>query len=277
MKDFRLDEIGDWSKVKLEIVKKYVQAYSTILKKQTHIRKYLYIDGFAGAGFHISKSTGDVVFGSPLNALEIEPHFSEYHFVDIDEGKADNLRELSSGYKNVYVHEGDCNQILLEKVFPRSKYSDYNRAICFLDPYGIQLNWEVISTAGEMKSIELFLNFPIMDMNRNILWRNPNNVKESQAARMDAFWGDTGWRNVVYTKTMGLFEECEDKVHNEAVAKAFQARLKKVAGFEYVPEPIPMRNTKGAIVYYLFFASHNETGAKIVTDIFNKYRDKGIL
>jgi hypothetical protein len=59
------------------------------------------------------------------------------------------------------------------------------------------------------------------------------------------------------------------------VAKAFQERLRKVAGFKFVPEPMPMRNTRGSIVYYLFFASANENGAKIVTDIFAEYRDKG--
>ena len=43
-----------------------------------------------------------------------------------------------------------------------------------LDPYGLHLDWEVIETAGKMRSIEIFLNFPIMDMNRNALWRNPD-------------------------------------------------------------------------------------------------------
>jgi len=36
-----------------------------------------------------------------------------------------------------------------------------------------------------------------------------------------------------------------------------------------------MRNSKGAVVYYLYFASQNDTGNKIVTDIFNTYRDAG--
>jgi hypothetical protein len=41
-----------------------------------------------------------------------------------------------------------------------------------------------------------------------------------------------------------------------------------------VPEPLPMRNSKGAIVYYLFFASQNDAGAKIVGEIFDKYRER---
>jgi hypothetical protein len=38
---------------------------------------------------------------------------------------------------------------------------------------------------------------------------------------------------------------------------------------------MPMRNTKGAIVYYLFFASPKAVAANIVEDIFEKYRDRG--
>ena len=49
-------------------------------------------------------------------------------------------------------------------------------------------------------------------------------------------------------------------------------RLEKAAGFRFVPEPVLMRNSKGGPLFFLFFASHNETGKKIVSDIFNKYR-----
>ena len=55
----------------------------------------------------------------------------------------------------------------------------------------------------------------------------------------------------------------------------FRERLQKAAGFKFVPQPMPMRNSRGAVVYYLLFASPNETGARIVNDIFNKYRSRG--
>ena len=48
-----------------------------------------------------------------------------------------------------------------------------------------------------------------------------------------------------------------------------------MAGFKYVPDPVPMRNTKGAVIYYLFFASQNATGNKIARAVFNKYREEG--
>lgn len=275
----RLDEIGYWSEIKLDIVSEYAQAYSRVMTKQASIRRYLYVDAFAGAGVHISKQTGEFIPGSPLNALNVNPPFTEYHFIDLDGDKAEHLRQLANGSPRVTVHEGDCNSVLLGEVFPRARWKDYHRALCLLDPYNLTLKWEVLRTAGEQKSIEIFLNFMVMDLNMNVLRKNPDNVPPAQIARMDAVWGDDTWRKMLYHKPAGLlpgFDDLEEKATNAEVAEAFRERLQKVAGFNFVPEPIPMRNTRGAVVYYLFFASPNETGAKIVRDIFNKYRNRGM-
>lgn len=273
----KYDEIHYWSEVKLDIIKEYAGAYSRILNAQKKPSLYhVYIDAFAGAGMHLSKATGDFVKGSPLNALLIEPPFREYHLIDLDSAKIDSLRKISAEYSNVTIHEGDCNKLLLEKVFPRVRYKDYKRALCLLDPYGLHLNWEVMHTAGQMQSIEIFLNFPVADMNRNVLWGNPEKVDQQQAARLTAFWGDESWRDAAYSKTGNLFG-WEEKTNNESVAEAFRNRLKKVAGFAYVPEPLPMRNKKGAVVYYLFFASQKPVAADIVKDIFKKYQTAGVV
>ena len=277
MTQVRLDEVGYWSEVKLEIVRDYAKAYSTVLNKQTSIQSHLYIDGFAGAGVHISKVSGQFIAGSPLNALNVQPPFREYHFIDLNGGRADSLRRLAGDRPDVFVYEGDCNKVLLEDVFPRCRYTDYRRALCLLDPYGLHLDWTVIYNAGQMRSIEIFLNFPVMDMNMNVLWRNPDKVQASQAARMDMFWGDGTWRQAAYTTTPGLFGGIEEKTESHLIAEAFRERLKTVAGFAFVPTPLAMRNTKGGIVYYLFFASPNRTGHNIVTDIFEKWRRKGIV
>jgi len=49
-----------------------------------------------------------------------------------------------------------------------------------------------------------------------------------------------------------------------------------VAGFAHVSQPLPMRNSKGAIVYYLFFASQQQVADNIIKDIFDKYRSRGV-
>jgi hypothetical protein len=97
-----------------------------------------------------------------------------------------------------------------------------------------------------------------------------------QAERMSAFWGDDTCKKAAYDTCGNLFG-WEEKQSNDAIAAAFRNRIQKVAGFQHVPEPIPMRNSKGAIVYYLFFASPKPVAAKIVADIFAKYRNKGTM
>ena len=95
---------------------------------------------------------------------------------------------------------------------------------------------------------------------------------------MDNAWGDRTWRSAAYNSRLNLWgDSVDEKVPNEDIVECFRQRLVDVAGFKYVPKPIPMRNAKGAVIYYLFFASPNEKGAKIVTAIFNKYRSKGLI
>lgn len=267
-------EIGNWSEIKLNILRDYAESYSTILTKHPYI-KHDYIDAFAGAGVHVSRSTSALIPGSPLNALFVEPPFNELYLIDLDGKKTDILRGLTSGYGNVHVFEGDCNDILLKDVFPKVKFESYRRALCILDPYGLHLNWQVIATAGSMRSIEIFLNFPIMDMNRNSLLKRYELVDKRDNDRMTAFWGDESWKTAAYIESaqLQLFgDPSVEKVPPGQIAEVFRGRLIESAGFKYVPEPVPMRNSHGAIVYYLFFASHNETGDKIARHIFDKYR-----
>jgi three-Cys-motif partner protein len=271
----RLDQVGYWSEIKLDIVRKYASAYSTIMARQSSIKRHIYIDAFAGAGQHISKTTGQFVQGSPLNALHVTPPFKELHLIDLDGQRVDELQKLTAGDTRVTVHRGDCNDVLLREVFPRCQYRERHRALCLLDPYGLSVNWDVLRTAGHMKSVEVFYNFMIMDANMNVFMRDPSKVTLEQAARMDAVWGDNSWRSAAYRKRTDLFGELEEKATNEEIAEAFRTRLRDVAGFTYVPRPMPMRNEKGAVIYYMYFASPNNTGAKIVSEIFNTYRTRG--
>jgi three-Cys-motif partner protein len=269
------DEIGYWSEIKLEILKDYAHAYSTILGAQRNPSLYhVYIDAFAGAGMHLSRTSGEFVLGSPLNALAVEPPFREYYLIDIDEERVESLKELIGERPDVQIYSGDCNGILLNEVFPQVRFEDYRRGLCILDPYGLHLDWKVIKTAGQMQSIDLFLNFPVADMNRNVLWHDPTRVDAQQIVRLNLFWGDESWRDIAYSTSGNLFGYPE-KEPNQTVAEAFLHRLKEAAGFNRVPLPLPMRNSKGAIVYYVFFASQKGTAENIVHDIFEKYRRRG--
>jgi three-Cys-motif partner protein len=209
-----------------------------------------------------------------VNALSTVPPFREYHFIELNPARAENLRTLAQGRSNVRIHEGDCNKVLLE-LLPQARYEEYRRALCLLDPYGIDIAWAVVDAAGKMRSVEIFLNFMVMDMNMNVLLNHPEEPLPSQIKRMNTFWGDESWRQAIYAEQGTLFgpnEHVKLSDSNAKIAEAYRNRLKEVAGFRFVPEPLPFLNDQGATIYYLFFASPNETGHNIVVDIFQKYR-----
>lgn len=273
----RFDEIGSWSEIKLDILREYAAAYSTILSAQTYLH-HAYIDGFSGPGVCLSRTSGMWVPGSPLNALRVAPPFERYFLVDMDGTRVEHLSQLvatempSERQSTIEIQQGDANRVLLERVFPRVGYESYWRALCVLDPYGLDLDWKVVETAGRMKSVDLFLNFPVMAMNREAFWANHQGVSQGSLDRMTCFWGDESWRNAAYAPRQNLFGE-EDLMRQSVryVVAAFRERLKKVAGFAHVPEPVPMRNSAGATIYYLFFASQKPVAKNIVSDIFAKY------
>ncbi len=268
----RIDEIGLWSEVKLDILKRYAVEYSKILSNQRNPSFFhVYIDAFAGAGFHLSETTGEMVLGSPLNALLVQPPFREFHLIDLDGDKVEGLRQLVGSRKDVFLHKGNCNQVLLRDVFPKVLREDYKRGLCLLDPYALTLDWKVIKRAGDMQSLDIFINFPIYAININVLHHDQETVLPQHIEQMNAYWGDESWRDVAYEKSPGLFGPMEEKVTNQRLAEAFRDRLKKVAGFKKVPQPLAMRNSKNAVVYYLYFASHKDTAENIVTYIFDTF------
>jgi len=196
----------------------------------------------------------------------------------MDPDKTRYLATLCQDRSDVDIVTDDATSYLTQKLLPTIKYKKFNRALCLLDPYGLHLDWDVMLQAGRSKAIDLFLNFPVMDMNRNAIWHAPENVPKDGIERMNRFWGDGSWRQAAYVESDqgNLFSKRElVKQDNAAIVKAFQKRLQVAAEFEFVPDPLPMRNSNNAVVYYLFFASQKPVAKKIVEDIFIKHRGAG--
>lgn len=271
---FRFDEVGYWSELKLEIVERYGSAYTTAFANQKGLKKY-YIDAFSGAGVHVSKRTRGQIEGSPARALKVSPPFDHFYFIDMEPDKTKYLAALCANRSDVTIHTGDSTRYLTEQLLPTIRYKNFNRALCLLDPYGLHLDWEVMLQAGQSRAIDMFLNFPVMDMNRNAIWRNPDKVPQDGIERMTRFWGDESWKKAAYAESpqQNLFSApALIKQGNDAIVRSFRDRLKKIAGFSVVPEPLPMKNSNNAVVYYLFFASQKPVAQKIIDDIFAKFR-----
>ena len=96
----------------------------------------------------------------------------------------------------------------------------------------ILTDWTLIgkssSKAGKSKAVDMFLNFPVMDMNRNAIWKNPEKVPQSGIDRMTKFWGDESWRGAAYAESRqrSFFGPPQMvKQGNKQIVDAFRDRL----------------------------------------------------
>ena len=236
------DKLGEWSERKIAIVSKYAAAYANILAGQR--LKHFYIDGFAGGPIALRKETGEQIATTARRILEIEPAFAGYYLVDADAGKVAAMAAACAGRPQAQVLHGDANMVL-PGIFELIRYDDFKRALCFLDPYKILLDWQVLCVAGRMKTIEAFIHFPTGDIQRNVLRNKPAELVPAEVARMNALWGDESWRGVAYANQPTLFGPELKKQPIDDLLRAFADRLTKVAGFKYVSKALPMRNSIG--------------------------------
>lgn len=262
-----LDIIGAWTEKKHEIVEYYATVYNRILdsyRQRTGKPGFhtYYIDGYAAAGYSISKASGDIVKGSALRALEVEPKFEKFFFVEMDKKRFEHLKRHVPAEEPVELFNGDANIMLPEKVFPQVRNRKFERAFCLLDPhYETNLKWETILAASGTEAVDVLIHFPVSSINRQVL-RKDGKYSPEQAKRLTNIWGDASWESVAYTNEGLLFEELRVKASNERLVEGFRKRLVDVAKFLGTSDPIPMKNRRNVTIYYLIFASSNETGVE---------------
>ena len=269
--DVDLDRLNPWSQIKHEIIEKYASAYTRILRTQRWAQRYVYIDAFAGAGVALDSEADVLTEAGALRALNVEPPFSEYHFIELDAGKAGILHQLARRRPSAQVHVADYRDVL-PHLLTRCRFEDFARGLCLLDPYGLSVDYALLTQIAAMKTVEIFFNFMLVSANRNVLWRAAHSVSPRRAAMMTQAWGDESWREAAYDRQPNLFgAETQFKASNDRVIAAYRERLRD-AGFAYVPEPVAMRNSVNAPIYYLFFCSPKAVAADIVDQIFRRYR-----
>jgi three-Cys-motif partner protein len=273
----REDVIGQWSLEKLEVLRKYLAAYLKILRSQKWCRGCEFIDAFAGTGRPKSRDEQRYVDGSPRIALGLNPPFSQYHFVEQESWRIAKLEKLRVEFadRSITLYHGDCNTILREQILPQLSFASKKRAIAFVDPFGMQFEWDTIQQIAETQTIEIILNFPIMAINRGVLRQHPEMISQASRDRLNRFWGTSDWMIDLYKEEDTLFGPQKTKVaySGREVGAIFQKRLKEI--FAQCSFPIVMTNSKNGPLYCLLFAGHNQTGRRIAEDIFRSYERRG--
>lgn len=278
------DEVGRWSQEKLELLRQYLAAYTSILMKTQSrwCKKVHYVDAFSGGVWHITKENGEVIPGSPILALRNDPPFTTFTFIDINKERIDNLiTPLKQSYpeKNIFVELGDCNDILIERVLPhliRNRRAE--RGFIFLDPYGVNLWWDTVVAIADTKVFDVLINFPLMGIFRQLGAQPPEGkIRE----RINRVIGTEDWFNEIYKEPSqcSLFENLapqKERIHDniaDKLAQIYQHRLTECFG--HVSDFVVMRTVQNAPIYALMLASHVKTAKSKMHEIFKREERKG--
>jgi three-Cys-motif partner protein len=288
---------GDWTQRKLEVLRKYLQAYTQIFNKNPRAQFYsiTYVDAFAGTGSlrrpkltafaellpELEKNEKEFRKGSVRRALEVVPPFDKYVFIERDASKCGELRAISSEFSQLHVEivNKDANEALLS--WCRSLDTKRERAVVFLDPFGASVNWQAVAALGQTGAVDLWVLFPYSAINR-MLVRN-RKPPQAWAERLTSVFGTAEWERSFYSTTAyrslldsnNLVESVHKSADHRVITDFFVGRLKQE--FVAVSDPFPMHNSNGSLLFMFFFAAANKnsarTGLKIANDIIGKELD----
>ena len=266
---------GDWTDEKLRRVGMYLKAYTTALKHQSF--NTTYVDAFAGTGYRsgtVGTAQEAQLFaeptdegpsrfreGSALIALKTDPSFDKYVFLEKQRERSKALAQLEDQFPHlrdrIEIHREDCNPFLRRwccNLLPR------DRAVVFLDPYGMQVEWRTLEAIASSKVVDLWILFPhAVGVNRML--RGDGKLPDSWRRRLNAIFGTEDWFEAFYRqpRQTNLWEDEEERekvATAELVGEYFVKRLRGI--FPGVARrTLTLQNSKGTPLYLLCFACAN--------------------
>ena len=239
--------VGVWSKAKHYYLTKYINTFTTSMRKKWGGQLY-YIDLFAGPGRCLTRDTEEEIDGSPLVALNAPYPFAGYFFAELNEEVLDVLTERCKNhlnYNRVKFYSGDCNLVIddIMNNIPKRSLS-----LAFVDPTGLHFKFSTLQKLAQRK-VDLIITFPEGSIKRNI-----KKFMIEPHSPLDDVIGDSGWRQF------------------NTGREIIEYYRKKLASLSYqevkLGEEIAIRSTdKNLPLYFLLFASKNPLGHKFWQEI----------
>lgn len=259
--------------LKLSLVGEYLQGFTTSLRPQ--FEKLWYIDAFAGTGERTVVIPGraadmlgpEVVLrierrrGSAKIAIDIAPGFDRLVFMDKSAKHCAALNELraSNPSRNIEVIPGDANSAIM-KLLARQKSWASTRAVMFLDPYGMSVEWHTLEAIQKTEAIDVWYLVSLTGLFRQAT-RDAEALDDSKRAALTRMIGTADWEKVWYrlTSRTNLFGDTDERLARTAEVDDMEAyfgkRLRSL--FPKVLPPLRLNDDRGIPQFALFFAISN--------------------
>jgi three-Cys-motif partner protein len=259
---------GIWTVGKLEILRRYLNAFASASKTSSEI---VYLDLFAGRPENFDRSTGEPILGSAEIALAVRPPFTKLRFFE----RAGNARLLQEALAKQYpargaeVVPGDCNATIAA-VLTKLSSVRWAPTFAFIDPNGPHFHWTTLSyladhRRNEKTKVELWMLLPV-DLFVRTLRIDGRSVSIKSADQISAMYGTDEWRYIHTARVDGDLAPFEAR---DEYVNLMRWRLERVLGYSYT-HPFQIVNVSGRPLYHMVFATDHSAGTKIMSDIYKK-------
>lgn len=275
---------GVWTRRKLEILRNYLNAFTTALKNMRF--DLVYVDSHAGDGIWVPKD-GDPIDGSPLIALKTRDRkFAELFLNDNDPERVSKLqhrvRESFPSRQHVHYSCEDADRFLVETC---RALKNTMRGVAFFDPYNSQSSWSSMQAVAKTEVLDAIILYPA-----GAIWRQlPNRVDPNEpnrfARNLTRFFGDSTWKHAYDpnwaaelrerhglgggTQPMMEVSDVELRSKHDLIPYIYKERLQEEFGAVHM-KPVPI-SVNGSSYFEMVFAvsNSNPVAQNLALKLFN--------
>jgi three-Cys-motif partner protein len=256
--------------LKLSLVQSYLERFVIALRRK--FSQLWYIDAFAGTGERtVRLSAEPATFfdegspervlqrrGSAQIAIDTQPQFDRLIFMDRKPEHYDALVRLAAGYpdRQIAVLQGDANEEI-RRLVRRHEWTG-TRAVMFLDPYGMSVEWSTLEEIRATEAIDVWYLVTLEGLFRQAALKESGLDARKEAA-ITRMLGTDEWRTEWYQPSANgdLFGHADgQRTADVGEIEAYVwKRLETL--FPKVLPPLRLRKDRGAPMFSLFFAISN--------------------
>ena len=261
---------GFWTRYKLEILKNYLDAFTTTTKN--HAQKRVYLDLFAGELDNFDRDTGDPIEGSARVALNTEnPAFSHFQFFELPPKTVALEAALKAEFpdRNWKVY-ADCNQSISQALIDlHIADAHWAPTFAFIDPNGPHYTWGTLIALAAHKGpkaktkVELWMLFPDPLFARLLPKTGDLRPKDNRA--ITDMYGDSAWHAIWQAK---LSDQVDAASARTEYVNLMRWRLERELGYKWTHQ-LEIYNTGGVPIYHMVFATDSDAGHRIMTNLYN--------
>jgi three-Cys-motif partner protein len=263
---------GFWTRGKLDLLRRYLDAFTTASKGQSEI---LYLDLFGGQPQNRERLTEADLDGSARIALATtDSPFSRLRFFEL-EPFASRLRSALAadfGERDFEVVPGDCN-VAISAALASLSSVNWAPTFAFVDPNGPDVHWSTLEAISKFKKPtltkpEIWLLLAAGMFIRTL--RTDGTVRDVDAEKLDRMYGTGQWRAIYEARVAGMLDPRDAR---EEYVNLMRWRLQHVLGYGRT-HPLEIFNERGHSIYHMIFATDHPAGDRIMTDLYNAAADE---